>query len=213
MAEGLGFDFGKFMLIGMMINMLFMTAGSGVAELVDDHESNFCEEMLVAPCSRYALIIGKILGSWLPALVSMSGAVIVGAMMGIALSWSQLLLIVALSPLICLAAGAMAVVPIGLIKNRRSANMVTMLLVMSQMFLCGAIIPINHSGGILWFISRVLPMTYSLDLTRAVVYAGTSEFGNVVLFKPALSVVVTIAITVVCLVVGTFFYARSEKNR
>jgi ABC-2 type transport system permease protein len=213
MAGGLGFDFGKFMLIGMMVNMLFMTTGNGVAELVDDHESNFCEEMLVAPCSRYALVIGKILGSWLPALVSMLGAVVVGAIMGISLSVPQFLMIVALSPLICLVAGAMAVVPIGLIKNRRAANMVTMLLVTPQMFLCGAIIPINHSGGILWLISRILPMTYSLDLTRAAVYAGTPEFDSVVLFNPAVSIAATAAIAVICLIVGTFFYARSEKNR
>jgi ABC-2 type transport system permease protein len=213
MAGGLGFDFGKFMLIGMMVNMLFMTTGNGVAELVDDHESNFCEEMLVAPCSRYALIIGKILGSWLPALVSTLGAAVVGAIMGISLSVPQFLMIVALSPLICLVAGAMAVVPIGLIKNRRAANMVTMLLVTPQMFLCGAIIPINHSDGILWLISRILPMTYSLDMTRAVVYAGTPEFDSIVLFNPVVSVAATVAIAVICLVVGTFFYARSEKNR
>ncbi|MDR0999243.1 MAG: ABC transporter permease [Clostridiales bacterium] len=213
MAGGLGFDFGKFMLIGMMVNMLFMTTGNGVAELVDDHESNFCEEMLVAPCSRYALVIGKILGSWLPALVSMLGAVVVGAIMGISLSISQFLIIIALSPLICLVAGAMAVVPIGLIKNRRAANMVTMLLVTPQMFLCGAIIPIGNSSGILWLISRILPMTYSLDLTRAAVFAGTPEFDSVVLFNPAISLAATVAIAIVCLVVGTFFYARSEKNR
>jgi ABC-2 type transport system permease protein len=213
MAGGLGFDFGKFMLVGMMTNMLFMAAGNGVAELVDDHESNFCEEMLVAPCSRYSLVIGKILGSWLPALASMLGAALVGAIMGISLSIPRFLTIVALSPLTCLVAGAMAVVPIGIIKNRKAANMATMLLVMPQMFLCGAIIPINHSSGILRFVSRVLPMTYSLDLTRAVVYAGTPEFDSVVLFNPAVSVAATVAIAAVCLVVGTFFYARSEKNR
>lgn len=213
MAGGLGFDFGKFMLIGMMVNMLFMTAGNGVAELVDDHESNFCEEMLVAPSSRYAIVVGKILGSWLPAIVSMLGAVVVGALMGITLTIPQFLSILALSPLMCLVAGAMAVVPIGLIKNRKVANMVTMLLIMPQMFLCGAIIPIGKSSGILWFISRILPMTYSLDLTRSVVYAGTPEFDRVVLFNPAVSVAATIVISVVCLVVGTFFYARSEKNR
>lgn len=84
---------------------------------------------------------------------------------------------------------------------------------MPQMFLSGAIIPINHSSGILWLISRVLPMTYSLDLTRAVVYAGTQEYSDVVLFHPAVSIAATVIVAVVCLVVGTFFYARSEKNR
>jgi ABC-2 type transport system permease protein len=56
-------------------------------------------------------------------------------------------------------------------------------------------------------------MTYSLDLTRAAVYSGTPEYASVVMFSPAVSIAATIAITVVFLTVGTFFYARSEKNR
>jgi len=62
-------------------------------------------------------------------------------------------------------------------------------------------------------ISRILPMTYCLDLARAVVYAGTPEYDSVVLFNPAITLTVIVAITVVCLVTGTFFFARSEKNR
>jgi ABC-2 type transport system permease protein len=213
MAGGLGFDFGRFMLVGMLINMLFMSTANGVVSLVDDGESNFSAEMLSAPVSRYAIVVGKILGSMLPAVASMFGALIVGAFMGIALTLPQLLSILALSPLICLSAGALTMVPIGLIKNRRAANMMAMLLTMPQMFLSGAIIPISNTGGLLMVISRLLPMTYALDLTRAVVYSGTPDYAAVVMFSPALSIGATIAIIVVCLIIGTFFYARSEKNR
>lgn len=213
MAGGLGFDFGAFMLVGMMVNMLFMVTAQGVATLVDDTEANFSEEMLIAPVSRVAIVIGKIGGSTFSAIVSMLGAVIVGMFMGITLSVGQLLLILALSPLVCLSAGAMSMLFIGLIKNRKAANMAVMMVTMPQMFLSGAIIPINNSSGILMLLSRILPMTYSLDLTRAVVYAGTPEYASVVMFNPAVSIAATVTITVLCLVVGTCFYARSEKNR
>ncbi|MDR0859052.1 MAG: ABC transporter permease [Oscillospiraceae bacterium] len=213
MAGGLGFNFGLFMLIGMMVNMLFMATSQGVATLVDDHEDNFSEEMLIAPVSRYSIVIGKILGSTFSAVVTMLGTLIVGAFMGITLTVGQFLAILALSPLICLSAGALAMLFIGLIKNRKAANIAVMLITMPQMFLSGAIIPISNSSGILMWISRILPMTYSLDLTRSAVYAGTPEYANVVMFSPAVSITATIAITVICLTVGTFFYARSEKNR
>jgi len=81
------------------------------------------------------------------------------------------------------------------------------------MFLSGAIIPIGNSHGILYVISRMLPMTYCIDLVRSVVYAGTPQYNSVVFNNPAIDLVVIIAVTVVCLVIGTFFYARSEKNR
>lgn len=213
MAGGLGYDFGLFMMVGMMINMLFMGTSNGVSSLVDDHDSNFSEELLAAPVSRYAIVSGKILGSWIPSVVNMLGTLIVGAFMGITLDIRQLLSILALSPLICFSAGALAMLPIGLIKNRKAANMVSMMITMPQMFLSGAMIPITHTSGILRVISRMMPMTYALDMTRAAVYAGSKAYKQVVIFHPLVSISATVAISVVCVVIGTFFYARSEKNR
>jgi len=59
MAGGLGFDFGEFMLIGMLVNMLFMITSMGMASIVDDHDMDFNQEMLVSPVSRYSLVIGR----------------------------------------------------------------------------------------------------------------------------------------------------------
>lgn len=146
-------------------------------------------------------------------MMGMLSTLVVGAFMGIMLPGYQLLLILALSPLICLSAGALAMIIIGLVKSNKMANMAVMLITMPQMFLSGAIIPIGNSSGILLVISRMMPMTYCLDLVRAVVYAGTPEYASVVLFNPALSLAVVVGITVVCMVVGTFYFARSEKNR
>jgi ABC-2 type transport system permease protein len=213
MAGGLGFSFGPFMLVGMLINMLFMVTAQGVSSLVDDRDSNFCAEMLIAPVSRYSIVIGKILGSMFAAVISMAGTLIIGLVMGISMPVGKLLAILALSPLMCLAAGAMAMILIGLIKNKKIANMAVMMFIMPQMFLSGAIIPIQNSHGILMVLSRAIPMTYCLDLARAVVYAGSPEYNSVVMFNPALNCAVIVALTVVCLMIGTFFFARSEKDR
>lgn len=62
-------------------------------------------------------------------------------------------------------------------------------------------------------ISRMLPMTYCLGLVRAVVCAGTAEYDSVVLFNPFISFVVIAIITIVCLMIGTFFFARSEVGK
>ena len=213
MAGGLGFELGPFMLVGMLVNMLFMITTMGMTSLVDDHESDFNQEMLVSPVSRYSLVIGKILGAGFAAILSMTGTLIVGLAMGITLPLGKLLLILALSPLMCLSGGALAMIIIGLIKSKRTANLAVMLIIMPQMFLSGAIIPISNSGGILLVLNRMMPMTYCIDLVRSVLYAGSPDYNSVVMFGPALSLTVIIAFTAVCLVVGTFFFAQSEKNR
>ena len=213
MSGGLSFQFGPFMLVGMLVNMLFMLTANGVASLVDDNDSNFSAEMLIAPVSRYALVIGKIFGSMFGAIISMIGTLIVGLMMGITLPLGKLLLILAMSPLMCLAAGALAMILIGFIKSRKVANMAVMLIVMPQMFLSGAIIPIQNSSGILMVLSRCMPMTYCLDLVRSVVYAGSPEYSSVVMFNPVVNFAAILGLTAVCLVVGTYFFARAGKNR
>lgn len=213
MAGGLSFALGSFMLVGMLVNMLFMMTCMGMTSLVDDHEIDFNQEMLVSPVSRYSLVVGKIFGAMIGAVVSMAGTLLIGLIMGITLPVAQLLLILALSPLMCLSGGAMAMILIGLIKNKKSANMAVMFITMPQMFLSGAIIPINNSSGVLMVLSRMMPMTYCLDLARAVVYAGTAEYNSVVMFNPVINFIAILALTVVFLIIGTCLFAKSEKNR
>jgi ABC-2 type transport system permease protein len=213
MAGGLGFNFGQFMLVGMLVNMLFTTTTMGMTSLVEDRQTEFTQEMLVSPVSRYSIVIGKIWGSAFAAIVSMLGTLRVGLVKGIALRPAQLLALLALSPLMCLSAGALAMMIIGLIKNKRTVNFAIMFIVMPQMFLSGAIIPINNNSGVLLVLSRILPMTYCLDLVRAVVYAGTPDYANVVLFNPVICVIGIVVLSVFFLVLGTFFFAKSETNR
>jgi ABC-2 type transport system permease protein len=213
MASGLGFNYGQFMMIGMMVNMLFMMTVMGLSSLVDDHETDFMQEMMISPVSRYTIVIGKIFGSSFSALIGLVGTLIVGLVMGITISIGQMLLILALSPLMCLSAGALAMIILGVIKSNRLANIAVMIITMPQMFLSGAIIPIGSSSGVLFVLSRMMPMTYCLDLVRSVVYSGTPEYDSVVLFNPAVNVIAIISITVACLIIGTFLFARSEKKK
>jgi len=213
MAGGLGFQFGQFMLVGMLINMLFMMTTMGMTSLIDDHDIDFNQEMLVSPVSRHSIVIGKILGCGFAAIMSMAGTLIVSLVMGITLPVGKLLLILALSPLMCLSGGALAMIIIGLIKNKKAANLAVMLIVMPQMFLSGAIIPINNSSGALLVLNRIMPMTYCLDLVRAVVYRGNPEYDSIVMFNPLVNFGAIILLTIICLVLGTYFFARSEKNR
>lgn len=168
-----GFHYRSFMLVGMLVNMLFMITTMGLMSLVEDRQTNFTQEMMISPVSRYSIVIGKIFGSTFAAVVGLAGTLIVGLVMRISIGWVELLRVLALSPLICLSAGALSMIIIGLIKNTRTATIVASFMIFPQMFLSGVIIPINHSSGVLFVLSRILPMTYCLDLTRAVVYAGT----------------------------------------
>jgi ABC-2 type transport system permease protein len=208
-----GFDLGIFMLVGMCVNMLFMITTMGMSTLIDDTEINFNPELLVSPISRYSIIIGKIFGASFSAILGIFGTLIVGLCMGITMLWSQFLWLLLLSPLMCFAAGAFAMILIGSIKNKKVANYVVMLVTMPQMFLSGAIIPITNTTGALMVLSRCMPMTYCLDLMRSVIYAGTQEYASVVMFDPFINILAIVGVSAVCLAFGTFCFVKTSKNK
>ena len=88
-----------------------------------------------------------------------------------------------------------------------------MLLVFPQMFLSGALIPSASSTGLLGILSKLMPMTYSIDLARNIFYAGKPEYAFAVLHPFWLDLAITVAVCVVFIVVGTVMFVRRDRNR
>jgi ABC-2 type transport system permease protein len=213
MGMNMGYNFNTFMLVGMLVQTMFMIMGSGIVSLVEDRVTDFTQEILVSPVSRYSLILGTIAGSAFAAYITFFFTIGVGYCIGARLGVPQFLTLLVFSPLMCLAAGSLALVCIGLIQKPSTAGMVIMMLAMVQTFLSGALIPVNHSAGFLAFVSRVLPMTFCVDFMRGVFYAGTAEGLGVTLHAPLFNLIIIVAFTAVFLVAGTAGFVRAEKNR
>jgi ABC-2 type transport system permease protein len=86
------------------------------------------------------------------------------------------------------------------------------MLMMAQTFLSGALIPVNHSTGVMAVVSRLMPMTYCIDFMRGVFYARSAE-GAATLHAPVLNLIIIIAFTAVFLTAGTAGFVRAEKNK
>ncbi|MDR0540448.1 MAG: ABC transporter permease, partial [Spirochaetaceae bacterium] len=213
MGINMDFDFNTFMLVGMLVQGIFMIMGNGITSLVEDRAADFTQEILVSPVSRYSLILGKIAGAAFASYITFFFTIGVGYAIGARLSIPQFLTLLAFSPLMCLAAGSLAVVCIGFIQKASTAGIVIMMLMMGQTFLSGALIPVNHSTGLMAVVSRLLPMTYCIDFMRGVFYARGAEGAATTLHAPALNLVIIIGFTVVFLVLGTAGFVRAEKNR
>lgn len=211
MTSGINFDYNQFMLVGMVINMLFMSTMMNITNLVEERKENFTQEIFVSPISRYSIIIGKIIGASFSAIIQLVGTFFVALIMGITISLHQVLILLLMAPFICLVGGAMAMIVVAFIKNSKIAATVTSLFTMPQMFLSGAIIPLTHSSGILFVISRILPMTYVLDFVRTILFKGDGQYTS--MFNPLISVIIILTLTLLFLVVGTFFFSKAETSK
>jgi ABC-2 type transport system permease protein len=213
MGVNMGYDFYSFMLVGMLVNGIFMMTINGITTLVEDRENDFTQEILVSPVSRYSIIAGKIIGSSLTAYVQFFVTIIVGFILGARITAPQFWLLLAVSPLMCLAAGSLGILLVGTVKDTNTASLLSIMSTMVQMMLSGAMIPINHSTGLMMIISHILPMTYCVDLARGIFYAGSLEYADIVMYPMMVNLVVILSFTVIFFVAGTIGFVRSEKNK
>jgi ABC-2 type transport system permease protein len=213
LGKGLGFNYLQFMLIGMAVNTLFQFTIAGIMNLVEDRQSDYTQELFVAPISRYSIILGKIVGASVSSLFQLVGLAAIALVLRIPLGGWDIGRLLLLTPVICLAAGSLGVLVASFVHDQRSAQVATPLLLFPQMFLSGAIIPVAHSTGLLGILARLMPMTYVVDLVRAVFYAGQPAYHTAVLFSPTLDAAVVGVFFVAFSTVGTALFVRSEQNR
>jgi ABC-2 type transport system permease protein len=214
LGSGLPYDFMQFILLGMVASMALMFTANLVTTLVEERETGFTQEVFVSPVSRYSILFGKILGASINSLVIVATTIVVGIAIGIQISLVGVGLILLVVPVVFLLGGAFGVMVAGLFNSSpRTAGQAVMLIMFPQMFLSGAIIPIGNSTGWVDVMVHLMPATYVVDLMRGVFYSGTTTYGQVVLYSPLFDLTITVVVSIALFILGTFFFARSERER
>ena len=213
LSGALPYAYLPFMLIGMIANTMYQGTITGVTNLVEERENDFTAELFVAPISRYAVLLGKLIGSGIAALFSLVGILAMIVVMQIPMDAGDLLRVIALTPVLALAGGALGVFFIGLTQDPKVVAIGVPLLIFPQLFLSGALIPVSNSTGILGLLAKVIPMTYSIDLARNIFYWGKPEYAAAVLHGPLLDLAVTVGFFLVFTIVGTILFVRADRNR
>jgi ABC-2 type transport system permease protein len=213
LSGALSYAYLPFMLIGMVANSMYQGTITGVTNLVEERDNDFTAELFVAPISRYAVLLGKVIGSGIAAMVSLVGIVAMIVIMQIPMNPGDLMRVIALTPILALAGGALGVFLIGLTQEPRTVAVAVPLLIFPQMFLSGALIPVQASSGILGMLAKITPMTYSIDLARNIYYWGKPEYAAAVLHPPMVDLAITIGFFLVFTIVGTVLFVRADRNR
>jgi ABC-2 type transport system permease protein len=213
LGNGFGYNFLTFVFTGVFAQTLFQSAAMGIVSLIDDRENDFSQEIFISPISRYSIILGKIVGETLVALVQGVGILVFGLIAGVRFSLGQVLGLMVVGIIVCLFAAAFGVIILSNLPSRRTADQIFPFIMLPQFFLAGVFNPIKVLPLYLDILSRISPMRYAVDLTRGVFYFGQLDYSKVVLAEPVLNFVIMLAAFLVFLVIGTFIFVRSERNR
>ena len=160
-----------FMYPGALSMAVLFTAMFSAASIVWDREFGFLREMLVAPISRWSIVLGKCLGGATNATLQ---GVIILAMAGIVgVPYSLTLFLTVFGELLLLALTltAFGVMMAARITQIQSFMALQQMLLMPLFFLSGALFPLSNLPVWLQFMTRIDPITYAVDPVRRAVFA------------------------------------------
>lgn len=213
-GKALGYDFLAFIFTGVFAQTLWQSSALGIISLVEDRENDFSQEIFVSPVSRYAIVFGKILGEALVALPQGVAILVLVVLLRVPISFEQVLGLAWVSVVVCLFGGAFGLLVLSGMRSQRTAQQVVFPFVMlPQFFLAGVFNPIQGMPAYFDLVSRLAPMRYAVDLTRAIFYADRPEYGKVVTDGAAYDLAVIAVLFAICMLVGTFLFVRAERNR
>ena len=166
-----GIDFKTFIYPGVLAMSVLFTAIFSAASIVWDREFGFLREMLVAPVSRSAIVIGKCLGG---ATVSTFQGILILALAGLAhVPYDPVLFLILIGELLLLSftLTAFGVMMAARITQIQAFMALTQMLVMPLFFLSGALYPLNGLPGWLTVLTRLNPLTYIVAPMRHAVFS------------------------------------------
>lgn len=188
-------------IIGMSI--IFSSVFFGI-EVLWDRQFGFLKETLVAPVSRFNIMLGRTLGG---ATISVMQGIIVffiSMFMGFRpANWLMFPVLLLLMFLVAILFTALGTMIASLLDDMQGFQLIVNFLIMPLFFLSGAIFPLGGLPPVLSIISFLDPLTYGIDAFRSVLM-NTSTFGLHV------DIIVLSLTTMFFLSLGSYFFSKIQ---
>jgi ABC-2 type transport system permease protein len=169
-----GVDFKTFIYPGVLAMSVLFTAIFSAGSIVWDREFGFLREILVAPVSRAAIVIGKCLGG--ATIATFQGIIFLALAWFAHVPYNPVLLLTLVGELLLLSftLTAFGVMMAARIKQFQAFMALTQMLVLPLFFLSGALYPLTGLPGWLTVLTRIDPLTYVVGPMRHAVFSHLS---------------------------------------
>ena len=202
-----GYSYQQYLFPGVIAMSVLFTSLFSAISIVWDREFGFLREMLVAPVSRTALVLGKAVGGGTVSVAQGLLLLVAAPIVGIDLSVLDLIAMVGLLLLLAFSLTAFGIVIASRMQRIESFQVVMSLVVNPMLFLSGAIFPLHGLPGWLAWATRLNPATYGVDPIRRVVLGDAGALtidGRVVPIWAEVLVVLVLGSAMLALAVRSF---------
>ena len=166
-----GVNFRTFLFPGILAMTVLFTALFSAISIVWDREFGFLREMLVAPVSRGAIVVGKSFGGATTAVLQGAVMLLFAGVVGVPYSPDLFFLLLGEMALLAFALTAFGVLLASRMTQIESFQAVMQFLVMPMFFLSGAMFPAAGLPAWLAVLTRLDPLAYGVDPMRRAVFA------------------------------------------
>jgi ABC-2 type transport system permease protein len=170
---GRALSYMQFMFPGIIGMSILFTAIFGAMSIVWDREFGFLKEVLVAPIDRWAVAIGKALGSTTQAMIQGLIILVLAPFVGVKLSFLTVLEIVPLAAVLAFGLSSLGVAIASMMRSLQGFQVVMNFLMMPMFFLSGALFPLTNLPGWMTVLTRLNPASYGIDPLRRVVLSDS----------------------------------------
>jgi len=166
-----GVNLRTFVYPGVLAMAVLFTAMFSAASIVWDREFGFLREMLVAPVSRGAIVIGKCLGGATVAGFQGVIMILIAGLVSVPYSPVMILEVLVLQLLLAFALTAFGVMMAARMSQMQSFMALMQMVIMPLFFISGALFPVSGLPTWLSVLNRLDPITYAVDPIRRAVFA------------------------------------------
>jgi ABC-2 type transport system permease protein len=167
-----GVDFKQFVFPGVVAMGVVTTAMFSAVSILWDREFGFLREMLVAPVTRTALVLGKAAGGATVATLQGSVMLVLAPVVHVRLTVGVVVGVLGSSLLMAFAMTAFGTFVASRMQKLESFSVVMQFFMLPMLFLSGALFPLGDLPGWLVALTRLDPLTYAVDPLRRAVFSA-----------------------------------------
>src|SRR5208283_231207 len=202
-AKAGGGNYIDFLVPGIIAMTILFTAIFSGIEIIWDRQFGFLKETLVAPVSRYEIMIGRTLGGATIAVLQGALIFIIALFLGFSPNLALLPFAILFAILIALFFTALGTAIASLLDDMQGFQLIMNFLVMPTFFLSGALFPLAGLPAAITFVAEIDPLSYGVDGLRGAL-GSVSQFGMTTDF--AVLGVLTVAI----MAIGSYLFSKMQ---
>jgi ABC-2 type transport system permease protein len=165
--------YGAYFFPGVVVLIVLFTAIFATISIIEDRREGFLQSVLVAPIPRWAMVLGKLLGGTLIALVQALAFLALGMIVGLKFTLLSVLAITVFLFVLSLALTGLGFLIAWRMDSTQGFHAIMSVFLMPMWLLSGAFFP--ASEGVLAWVVRLNPLTYGVAGLRRLLYWASAD--------------------------------------